>query len=187
MALQKKSSGGQQQGIRLMNSAATFFFFLFLDVASLTYLVSVWFAGTVWAEPRFFAPRSRERNDPKWPAYVEGGGEGKKEHPYFKGAKVQGEHTRIITHWDNMFEGEREGEGGGCIDSWKLRRRWESGAAAPAIALEDIFSLFFNLQLMRFSAAPLCSVVSVYPILSPQPHLLYLCSSRCRSRIGLFV
>lgn len=135
----------------------------------------------------FFAPHSRERNDPKWPAYVGGWGGARGEHPYFKGTKVQGEHTRIITHWDNMFEGEREREGGGCIDSWKLRRRWKSGAAAPAIALEDIFSLFFNLQLMRFSAAPLCSVVSVYPILSRQPHLLYLRGSPCRSRIGLFV
>lgn len=95
MALQKKSSGGQQQGIRLMNSAATFFFFfLFLDVASLTYLVSVWFAGTVWAEPRFFAPRSRERNDPKWPAYVEGGGEGKKSIPTSKVQKYK-ENTHV--------------------------------------------------------------------------------------------
>lgn len=41
------------------------------------------------------------------PMWRVGGGR-KKEHPYFKGAKVQGEHTCIITHWDNMFEGERE-------------------------------------------------------------------------------
>lgn len=128
---------------------------------------------------QIFVLHSWERNEQKWPAYV-------KKHPYFKGIKLQEEHTRIITHWDNMFVGERK-RGWGCIDSWKLRRRWKSGAAAPAIALEDIFSLFFNLQLMRFSAASLCSVVSVYPILSPQPHLLYLCSSPCLSRIGLFV
>lgn len=79
---------------------------------------------------------------------------------------------------------EKESEGvstrGSCGED-------EGSAAVSAIALEDIFSLFFNLQLMGFSAASLYSVVSVYPILSPQPHLLYLCSSPCLSWIGLFV
>lgn len=42
--------------------------------------------------------------------------------------------------------------------------------AAP----EDDFSLFFNLELMGFPAASADSVVSVYPILSARPHLLYL-------------
>lgn len=45
--------------------------------------------------------------------------------------------------------------------------------AAP----EDDFSLFFNLELMGFPAASADSVVSVYPILSARPHLLYLRSS----------
>ena len=43
---------------------------------------------------------------------------------------------------------------------------------APRLLLwETFFRLFFNLELMRFSAAILCSVVSVYPILSSQPDL----------------
>lgn len=41
-------------------------------------------------------------------------------------------------------------------------------------AREDDFSLFFNLELMGFPAASADSVVSVYPILSARPHLLYL-------------
>lgn len=106
-----------------------------------------------------------------------------------KGIKLKKDKTITSTHWE-IYVCVREKEGemeGGCIDSRKLWRRWKSDAAASAIALEDIFSLFFNLQLMRFSAASLYSVVSVYPILSPQPHLLYRCSSPCLSWIGLFV
>lgn len=41
-------------------------------------------------------------------------------------------------------------------------------------ARKDDFSLFFNLELMGFPAASADSVVSVYPILSARPHLLYL-------------
>lgn len=52
----------------------------------------------------------------------------------------------------------------------KLGGGMKKRGAAP----EDDFSLFFNLELMGFPAASADSVVSVYPILSARPHLLYL-------------
>lgn len=88
-------------------------------------------------------------------------------------------HTHITTHWRYMCLFEREKvrlyRPLKVVEMTKKRRNRLSHCP------ERHFCLFFNLRLIGFSAAFLYFVVRVYPILTPQPHLLYICSLPCLS------